>query len=88
LGERDAQNHQIGVPDGGQQIGGGKIHRTRPLTILQAGATTDETRDLAREFPAFDSQSDGTAEQADADDGDFLKQHGWKIAGGRRFVNR
>ena len=50
LRERRAKDDEVGFPNGGQQIGRGKIHRARLLTILQTGGAADETRGLAREL--------------------------------------
>ena len=58
LRQRQAQNDEVGIPNRRQQIGGGEIHRPRPFTVFQAGATADEARGLAREFPASDGQPD------------------------------
>ncbi len=76
LRQRRAKDDEVGVGNGGEQIGRGKIHRARFFAIFQAGRAPDKAGDSTREFPASDGQPDGAAEQADADDGNFPKLHG------------
>ena len=78
LSERRAENDEIGVPDGGQQIRGGIIHRARFFAVLHTGGTANVTGNPAMrdETAAFDRKTQRTAEQPDTDDGDFVPTHG------------
>jgi hypothetical protein len=69
LRERRAKDDEVGIPNGGKQIGGDEIRHARFFTVLQAGGTADETRGPAREFPASNGQPERAAEQTNADDG-------------------
>ena len=84
LRERRAEDDEVGVGNGGEQIGRGIIHRAGFFAILQAGGAADVAGDFARQLSLPDGQPDGAAEQADADDGDFLELHARRIAEGRR----
>jgi hypothetical protein len=88
LRERRAENHQVGVGNGRQQVGGGIIHRAGLFAILQTGLPPDKTSHFARQLPLSDSQSDGAAEQADADEGDLLELHARRIADGGKAKSR
>ena len=76
LRQRRAKDDEVGVGNGGQQIGRGVIHRTGTFAILQAGFAPNESGDFTREPAPPGGQPDGAAEQTDADDGDFAKLHG------------
>ena len=80
LGERGAENDEVGAGDGGEEVGGGVIEGTGGFAIGEAGGAADVTGDLTREAAFFDGQANGAAEQADTDDCDFPKFHGRRIA--------
>src|ERR1041384_5966483 len=61
-------------------MGGGVPPRAVLRTILHTGLAANVAGDLAREPAAFRSQPKRTAEQANADDCDFLKPHAARIA--------
>jgi hypothetical protein len=91
LRKRRAKNDEIGIGNRREQVGRGEIHRAGFLAILQARGAADKPGDFPRQPAAPDGQPDGTAEQTDADDGDFLKPHarknnGWKMI--RESLNR
>ena len=86
LRKRRAENDEIGVGNRREQVGRGIIHRAGLLAILQTRRAADEPGDFPRQPAASGGQPDGTAEQADADDGDFLKLHARKDSGWKMIV--
>ncbi len=78
LGQRCAKDHEVGIGNRRQQIGGGIISRAIFFTTRHGLGASDKTGDFTGQIPLAHSQSNGTAQQTDANNGDFTELHGRK----------
>jgi len=81
LGQRSAENYEVGAGNGRKQVGGCVVCGGELLALRNALRAAHIAGNLTGEPPLPHRQAKRTAKQADPDEGDFLEMHRESIAG-------